>query len=120
MSWPKGKPRGPQLSAHRTRLASAVSEGQRRRFANPAARDKMSQAIATYWHSCAVTSERTEARTRRINVSVSEEDWTFLHWMSEHGDVPISIMVREAITASRKECEQNAREDGIAPGWLDK
>ena len=55
-----------------------------------------------------------------MSVSVSELDWAFLHLMSQDCGEPISVIIRDAISDSRKECEKFLEYEGLTPAWVRK
>lgn len=120
MSWPKGKPRGPQSPAHKTRLGAAISEGQKRRFADPAARAKMSGAIKASWDFGSRHGDRTGSRMRRMTVTLSKENWAYLHIMAKDCECTVAELIQAAITDDRMRVERNVEEDGGAPAWKGK
>ncbi len=120
MSWPKGKPRGPQNPAHKVRRGTAISEGQKRRFADPAARAKMVGAIKASWDFGSRYGSRTGSRMRRMTVTFSQEDWTYLHIMARDCECTVAELIQAAITDDRRRVERNVEEDGGTPAWKAK
>lgn len=120
MGWPKGKPRGPQNPAHKARRGAAISQGQKRRFADPAARAKMADATKMLWEFGGRYADRTESRMRRMTVTFSEENWAYLHIMARDYECTVAELIQTAISDDRRRVERCLEEDGATPAWKEK